>query len=384
MGPIHNLLLGVAIMGLTHTFCAESTLFDTYPALRSSIAYVRLGQFPTPIARLQTAQKYVGLSQLYIKREDLAGTLFGGNKIRKLEFLLADALKKNYKTVLAYGGIASNNVTSVAAYSKQVGLKSIALLMDQPITRNLKRNLLLDQYYGCTLFACPHDRELTADELTAFIKEHALDPNPYMIPMGGSNKIGIIGWVNAAFELKEQIEQGIIAEPDYIYITLGSLGTTAGLLLGIKAAGLKTKVKAIQATNPEKYNKTKLCNLIKETNQLLHDADPSFALFEWNAQEFDINTHYLGNGYACKTLEGELARAFFMNLEDIILDETYTAKTVAALIADCRSGVVKPADVVLYWHTYCSNPYSDLINEIDEGFLPQEFQKYLTPLNHSS
>ena len=381
MGPVNNLLLGVTIMGLTHTFCAESTLFDTYPALRSSIAYVCLGQFPTPIARLQTAQKYVGLSQLYIKREDLSGTLFGGNKIRKLEFLLADALQKNYKTVLAYGGIASNNVTSVAAYANQIGLKSIALLMDQPITRNLKRNLLLDQYYGCTLFACPHDRELTADELRAFIKEHGLDPNPYIIPMGGSNKIGIIGWVNAAFELKEQIEQGIIAEPDYIYITLGSLGTTAGLLLGLKAAGLKTHVKAIQVTNPEKYNKNKLCNLIKETNQLLHDADPSFALFEWNEQEFDINTHYLGTGYACKTLEGELARAFFMNLEDVILDETYTAKTVAALINDCRSGVIKPNDVVLYWHTYCADEFSEIVEGIDISQLPKELQKYLNPMH---
>lgn len=377
LGCIHNCLVGIVIVGTVQFLSAQMPLFKTYRALQSALPYVRLGKFPTPISQLHTAQKYLGLSQLYIKREDLSGTLFGGNKIRKLEFLLADALNRDYKTVLAYGGIASNNVTSVATYSKKAGLKSIALLMDQPITRNLKRNLMLDQYYGCTLFKCPQDRELTADELKAFINEHSLDPHPYVIPMGGSNKIGIIGWVNAAFELKEQIDQGIIAEPDYIYITLGSLGTTAGLLLGMKAAGLKTKIKAIQVTNPEKYSRSKLYSLIRDTNQLLHDADPSFAIFEWNEEEFDINTAYLGDGYACKTLEGELARAFFLNLEDIILDETYTAKAVAALISDSRSGILKSTDVVLYWHTYCSNSFSDLINEIDVNQIPEELQKYL-------
>ena len=181
---------------------AQIPLFQKYPQLRQKLPWIQLGQWPTPVELMEQLGKQIGIPHLFIKREDLSGKLFGGNKVRKLEFLLADALKNKYKTVLCYGGIASNNVTTVAAYAQQVGLESIALLMPQPPTRNLQRNLLLDQYYGCSLFECPQDRELTAPELATFVREQELDVHPYVIPMGSSNPLGVVGWVNAAFELK--------------------------------------------------------------------------------------------------------------------------------------------------------------------------------------
>lgn len=377
VGRLAVILVGLGIMGSIQTCQAGLALFDAYPHLQNKIPYILLGQWPTPLQKLSRLGAQVGHHNLYVKREDFSGDLFGGNKIRKLEFLLADAMNQGHKTVLAYGGIASNNVTSVAAYSKKVGLKSIGLLMEQPITRNLKRNLLLDHYYECSLFECPHDRELTIDELTQFLQKKRLDEHPYVIPMGGSNKIGAIGWVNAAFELKEQIKQGLMPEPDYIYLTLGSLGTAAGLLLGIKAAGLKTRIKAIQVTNPQKYSKEKLCTLIMQTNQFLHEADPAFPLFSWDKEELDVNTAYLGNGYACKTTEGEFARVFFEKFEHIILDETYTAKTAAALIHDCVHQVRDADEVLLYWHTYCADDFSEIVQNVDQAGLPLELRKYI-------
>lgn len=376
-GRVLYFIMGLGMMGSLHCCHASLALFIAYPELEKKIPYILLGNLPTPIQKLSVLGTQVAHNNLYIKREDLSGDLFGGNKIRKLEFLLADAINQGYKTVLAYGGIASNNVTSVAAYSHKLGLKSIALLMEQPITRNLKRNLLLDHYYECSLFECPHDRELTTNELTQFLQKKRLDEYPYVIPMGGSNKIGAIGWVNAAFELKEQIKQGLMPEPDYIYITLGSLGTTAGLLVGLKAAGLKTRLKAIQVTNPQKYSKEKLCTLIMQTNQFLHEADSTFPLFTWDLEELDVNTEYLGNGYACKTTEGEFARVFFEKFEHIILDETYTAKTAAALIHDCVHQVRDADEVLLYWHTYCADDFSEIMQKVDHAGLPLELRKYI-------
>ncbi len=374
MGHTKYLLLGLGIIGMQ--ISANIPLFERF-ALLQQLHYVQLGDWPTPVEQLQHMGNYLNNAQLYIKREDLSGKLFGGNKVRKLEFLLADALKQNHKTVLAYGGIASNNITSVAAYAQQLDLQSIAFLMPQPVTRNLKRNLMLDVAYGCSLFECPFDRELTPQELQAFLQEKNLDPNPYVIPMGGSNKIGIIGWVNAAFELKQQIDQGILPEPDYLYITMGSLGTAAGLLLGLKATGLKTKLKIVQVTDSKKYTKEKLCILIQETNTLLHSIDSKFPLFEWDKDEFDINTQFFGGAYARTTPQAELARDLFLRIENIILDETYTAKTAAALIMDCTLQVFKPTDTVLFWNTYCSQEFSDVVQGISPHNMPVFLQSYM-------
>ena len=200
-----SLLWGLGIMNIISGVPAPIPLFKQFPHLEMKLSFVSLGQFPTPIHQLVNLGNHLQMPNIFIKREDLSGKLFGGNKVRKLEFLLADALKNNYKSVICYGGIASNNVVTTAAYANQRGIECIALLMDQPHVANLKRNLALDQYYGCKLFLCPHDRELTAQELQRFLGANNIDTNPYVIPMGGSNKFGVIGWVNAIFERKSKL-----------------------------------------------------------------------------------------------------------------------------------------------------------------------------------
>lgn len=376
LGQIKNFIIGLGLMGSLQTFSVHIPLFQQFRQLESSLPHVQLGQWPTPVARLQNLGKYLNLN-LFIKREDFCSEKFSGNKVRKLEFLFADIIKKNNKTVICYGGVASNNVTATSVYAHQLGLDCIALLMHQPIVENLKRNLALDTYYGCKFFLCPAGRELTAPELQSFLREHHLDEDPYVIPMGSSNKIGIIGWVNAVFELKQQISQGLIPEPDYIYVSFGSMGTVAGIALGIKAAGLKTKVKPIQVTDPQKYTPEKLCAMITQTNDYLHDLDASFPQFLWDSKDFDINTAFFGGEFGRATPEGDAAQKLMRALENIILDQSYTAKVMAGLFHDVQSGKLKPTDTILYWHTYCSDEFTDIVNQVDINQLPAEFQKYL-------
>jgi 1-aminocyclopropane-1-carboxylate deaminase/D-cysteine desulfhydrase-like pyridoxal-dependent ACC family enzyme len=369
-------VLGLGLMGAFYSYSADIPLFEQFPQLKNALPYVKLGNWPTPVAQLHNLGKYLNIN-LYIKREDLCAQKFSGNKVRKLEFLLADAINHHKKSVICYGGVASNNVTATAVYCQQLGLDCIALLMHQPIVANLKRNLALDYYYGCKFFLCPQKRELAPDELQIFLRSHDLDEQPYIIPMGSSNKVGIIGWVNAVFELKQQIDQGLIPEPDYMYVSFGSMGTVAGILLGIKAAGLQTKVRAIQVTDPKKYTPEKLAAMIETTNDYLHAKDPAFAQFSWNVQDFSVNTNFFGGEFGRATPEGNVAEKLMFELENIILDESYTAKVIAALIHDAQAGMFKPTDTILYWHTYCSDEFTDILQRVDINQLPAEFQQYL-------
>ena len=129
-------------------------LFEQYPLLREKLAYVPLGEFPTPVQKLETLGAELGISQLYIKRDDLSGKLYGGNKPRQLEFILGQVLRSKAREVMTFGGAGSNHALATAIYARQVGVKSISMLMPQPNAQYVRRNLLMSQYCGAELHLC--------------------------------------------------------------------------------------------------------------------------------------------------------------------------------------------------------------------------------------
>lgn len=372
----------VTLFCLLSFFSIFSNLFDEYPSLKLQIPYILLGNWPTPIKKLEALSEQLH-AQIYLKDEGDCGMSdeneclsFGGNKVRKLEFLLADAVAKGYTTVLTYGGYASNHMVATACYAKKVGLQTIGLLFKQNPPPNIARNLLLNLYFGAHIFECPQSRLLDEDEIASFLNEHNF-ASAYVIPVGGSNKLGVLGIVNAVFELRDQIAQGLLPEPDFIYVPFGSMGTTAGLLLGIKLAGLKTKVRAIKVTGTEKYNAANVCALIAQTNAYLHELDASIPLFEWNSADIDIRAEFLGKGYAHATEGGQQALALFKELENISLDQTYTAKAADALVCDCQNHTIDPNQVILFWNSYCSYEYSDLKDKVDRNLIPEWMHAFI-------
>ena len=373
----------ITIFCLLSFFSISSNLIDEYPSLKSQIPYIQLGNWPTSIKKLEILSEQLN-AQIYLKDEGACGALnengyisFGGNKVRKLEFLLADAIAKGYSTVLTYGGYASNHMVATACYAKKLGLQTIGLLFKQNPPPNIARNLLLNLYYDAHIFECPQPRLLNEDEIASFLNEHNF-ASAYVIPVGGSNILGVLGVVNAVFELRDQIAQGMLPEPDFIYVPFGSMGTTAGLLLGIKLAGLKTKVRAIKVTGTPKYNADNLCDLISQTNAYLHELDASIALFEWNPVDIDIRAEFLGKGYAHATEGGLQALVLFKELENIALDQTYTAKAADALICDCQNHIIDSNQVILFWNSYCSYEYPDLSQKVDRNLIPEWIQSYIT------
>ena len=340
---------------------------------------------PTPVEQLKHFGTYIGCPHLYIKRDDLTGTkmgkgfrLYGGNKPRKLEFLLADARAKGAQTVITYGCVGSNHALATAVYAHELGLKSILLLKDQPNSYIVRHNLLLDHAHGAQLqfFANNHLRAAATEKLLAE------DAHAYFIPTGGSNALGTVGFVNAAFELADQVKKGDLQEPDLIYIAAGSSSSAsvAGLLVGILAAGLHSDVVAVCVEPEEKDGDylRRIRTLFLETNELLHAADASFPFFAFPTEKISLNKKFCGTQYGLLMPETKVTMEIGKNLENITLEGTYSAKVVAAIIDDAQAHAIDANSTILFWNTYCGIDFSHLCNWYDYKKLPPEFHIYFT------
>ncbi|MCX5921815.1 MAG: pyridoxal-phosphate dependent enzyme [Candidatus Dependentiae bacterium] len=360
-------------------------LLTHFSELSIKIPYVVLGDLPTPVQHLKRLGAHLGCNNMYSKRDDVTGIqlengqrLFGGNKIRKLEFLLADALNNGAQSVMTFGCAGSNHAVATTVCADYLGLKSISMLKTQPNSHVVRRNLLLMDYYGSEIQFCPDSsvRGLCA-MVTFFQQKSAFGVYPYVIPTGGSCPIGVLGFVNAVFELKEQIEQGLLPEPDRIYVAAGSFGTIAGLLLGVKAAGLKSQIIGV-AVEPEEVLgefKKMIIQLFHGTNKLLHESDSTFPLFDMTEQEVVLLMAHGGTEYGLFTQEAAEAIVLLKEQEGIILDGTYTGKAMAGLIADVTENNHHD-DVILFWNTFYGDDYASVIKYTDYVKLPKALHHF--------
>jgi 1-aminocyclopropane-1-carboxylate deaminase/D-cysteine desulfhydrase-like pyridoxal-dependent ACC family enzyme len=355
-------------------------LFEHYPLLARKLPYVALGEFPTPVQKLDQMGRQLGLESLYIKRDDISSKAYGGNKIRKLEFVLGEALHARAKEVLTFGAAGSNHALATAIYAKKLGLKSISMLVTQPNAQYVRRNLLKSYQCGAELHSyprIPYIKSLINPCVLYQIFRHWLKSGrlPRIITMGGSSSTGTAGFVNAAFELKGQILREEIPEPDYIYVPSGSMGTAAGLILGLRAINSKTKVVAIRVNSENVVNARGMVNLIRQTNNLLSSLDPSFPRLQFSEADMDIRHDYFGKRYALFTPEGMEAVSFAEKYAGIKLEGTYTGKAFAALINDANKLELRNK-VLLFWNTHNSRDYSQIIDNIDYKQLPRCFYPY--------
>ena len=350
----------------------DLALFDRYPRLKETLPHVSLAELPTPVERIEA----LDLPQLYVKRDDLSGSVYGGNKLRKLEFLLGDALAQGAKEVLTFGCAGSNHATATALYAQKVGLRSINMLLPQPNAHSVRRNLLLSAAYGAELHFYPSSKVVPIG-VYAQMLEHRRHQGarPVIIPAGGSSPLGTLGYVNAAFELARQVEAGDLPEPSRIYVAAGTLGTSAGLIVGLKAAGLQTVVHAVRVTDERFVNRDRLMNLCRETAEFLRTADAEFPQIEIRESDCLIRHECFGEHYALYTPQSVEAVHLFEDAAHIKLEGTYTGKAAAMLIADAHAGHIQHAPV-LFWNTYNSRDVSPLIQDIDYHQLPHHFHRY--------
>ena len=252
-------------------------LFSSYPALQKRLPWVSLGTLPTPVERLTGLCGKCGRNDLYIKRDDVSADPYGGNKVRKLEFLLADAENQGAVRVITSGAAGSNHSLATALYARNRGLAATLVLFDQPPSPSVRDNLLMDAAAGAEMVYREryHEYDATIAELMQRYSKRE-GRAPYLIVPGGSSPTGALGFVNAMFELKQQIERNEAPEPAAIYVPLGTMGTAAGMYLGVRAARLRSRLVGVRVTPLNLADWEQFAVLCRQTCDLLHSLDPSF------------------------------------------------------------------------------------------------------------
>jgi len=304
-----------------------------------------LADFPTPIQYLETLTKKYNGPDIYIKRDDLTSLGLGGNKTRKLEFLVGEALKQKRDTLVTTGGLQSNHCRLTAAAARKAGLDCHLVLNGNP-PDIANGNLLLNRIFGATIHYCDRkDRDnrllQVADELSAAGKK------PYIIPLGGSNDIGSVGYVSAMLELTIQLENMSVT-PDTIVFASSSGGTQAGLVLGAKITGFSGDVLGMSIdqvdTGPDPFPPL----LARITNSTAERIGTDIRMTD---SDFSLNYEYLEAGYA---MPGELEFSAIRDLsllEGILLGPVYTARAMGGLLDMIQKGDLNKEKTVLFWHT---------------------------------
>jgi len=304
-----------------------------------------LAEFPTPIQYLETLTKKYNGPDIYIKRDDVTSLGMGGNKTRKLEFLIGDALTQQKDTLVTAGGIQSNHCRLTAAAAKKAGLECHLVLNGSP-PKIANGNLLLDKIFGANVHYCDRkdrDKRLfqVADELEKEGKR------PYVIPVGGSNSIGAVGYVNAMLELATQLKDRKI-KFDAIVFATSSGGTQAGMTLGAKITGFKGDVLGISIDQNKTGSDPFPPVLAQITNTTAQRIESDIQMTE---PDFSLNCDYLGAGYAMPgDLEFNAIRDLSL-LEGILLGPVYTARAMGGLLDLIQKGYFTKGQTVLFWHT---------------------------------
>jgi D-cysteine desulfhydrase len=309
-------------------------LYQKYPQLNGLVPHQTLGRFPTRVHRVE------GLLppsvELWVKRDDESGALYGGNKVRKLEFIVAEAKQRGARRLATIGGIGSHHVLATAIYGRSEGLEVEAVLFPQPVTGHVREQMLADVATGAKL------RPTRGYLGVPFAVWRARRPaGTEWVAPGGSSATGSLGYVEAGLELRSQIEGGELPPPDVIYVALGSGGTVAGLLCGLATGG--PEVVAVRVVERIASNARKVRSLVRAVRRRTGEVEAP--LPRWRVEH-----NFFGGAYGRATPEGDeaVARAAAVGLR---LEPTYTGKTMAALLADAAAGRLD-GKRVLFWHTY--------------------------------
>lgn len=355
------------------------TLFQRFPVLREALPRAELTKLPTPAHRLKNLERAVGAGELWIKRDDQGGRWYGGNKPRKLEFLLGEALAKGTCTVITFGTLGTHHGLATTICAGKLGLDTVLILVDEPVREEIRTNLLLCHAHGAKL--CYAGTRRRATVLGAWHWLRHCNPLrrqfPYLIMPGGSTPRGVIGYVNAALELEDQVQAGELPEPDVIFVPVGSNGTMAGLEAGLRLTDLRTKVIGVCVSDRVQIDAQTVANLANDALSLLGRHAPEIAQASCvSAENVTIWHEYLGRGYAHPTPEAKRAIELTAASEGIVLEFVYTGKTLAALM----DAVGRPEfrdRRILFWNTYNSMPIpGPARDEISCRQLPPVFHRF--------
>jgi D-cysteine desulfhydrase family pyridoxal phosphate-dependent enzyme len=323
------------------------------------IPRLSLGFLPTPVEKLDRIGSELGID-LSVKRDDFTGFGGGGNKVRKLEYLMADALAQGVNVLITTGGHQSNHARMTAAAARKFGMRPVLVLRgNRPAS--YQGNLLLDHLLGAEIDFLDPDAYFT--EINPRMQLHAdqalaRGERPYIIPLGGATALGAMGYVGAVKELAEQYVAARIAVPEVIVAPVGSGGTLAGLLIGCSIFWPDTQVAGIAVSATAVPFSERIAAMANAGAEMLSYAR------RWSAAEIRIDNDYVGPGYAIPSEEGNAAIRKVAKAEGVFLDPVYTGKAFAGLLDRVHCGSIAQGSRVLFVHCGGSPalfPFADIL-----------------------
>lgn len=309
-----------------------------------SIPRLRIAHLPTPIEAMPRLSASLGGPRLFIKRDDQTGLALGGNKTRKLEFLIAEAQANGARTLITAGALQSNHCRQTAAAAARFGFGCILVLVgDQPASSS--GNYLLDELFGAEMvWTSRPDREQVLKK--TFDSAWEAGRRPYLIPYGGSNSVGASAYAFAIQELVEQLPTRLSGVSlDWIVFPSSSGGTQAGMVVGARLLGFQGKILGISVDEAQDVLKNRVASLACATAETLGER------LTFTPEDILVDSNYLGGGYGVMAEPEKEAVRLFARNEGILLDPVYTGRAAAGMIDLIRRGELKRDESVLFWHT---------------------------------
>lgn len=346
-------------------------LSEAYPRLARRLAKTPLAELPTPVSHGHVQTRH-GPRLIAVKRDDQSADLYGGNKVRKLEYILQRAAERRAHRVATFGTVASNHALATAMYARRCGFACTCLLSHQTKTANAPIVLNMHLRNGTEIVAYRGDR----GNRIAINRHYLQGRHTWVIPAGGSSWLGVVGFVNAALELADQIKKHVVEQPDRLYVANGTMATAAGLALGLALAGLSTEVQAVRVTHEHVANRTAMRRLLVKTATLLNRLDDSVPADTADRVRLRFRDEFFGGGYARPTRAALHAIDIAHDELGLKLEATYTGKAMAALLHDLKDPAFADQSI-LFWNTYNSRPLpAGAERPTDTSALPAEFLRY--------
>lgn len=304
-----------------------------------------LARFPTPLQRFKKLEKNANSIELWVKRDDLISFGFGGNKIRALEYIVADALKRQSKTLITGAGVQSNHVRATAAVAAYLNLKCIAIYWGKP-PEDIKGNYYLTKMLDAEIRFTNNSERSSVDTMLRFVEQELMHGGglPYLIPRGGACALGVIAHMFAAQELFEQCESESI-KADLVTLAVGSGGTIAGWILAQILYKHPWRIEGFTVSRPSSELKDIIQNLVQEAAALLN------VTININFDRIVIHDGYIGDGYGIPSVKGNNAIKEIAIQQGVFFDPVYTGKAFAGFLEHVKNGYYKDIHTVVFLHT---------------------------------
>jgi D-cysteine desulfhydrase len=296
------------------------------------------------------ALKGIPAGKLLVKRDDESCPAYGGNKPRKLEFVIGRALARGARRLVTTGALGTHHGLATTILGRQAGLSTTLVLVDQPVTDEVRQSLRLFAAWGAELAYGGGVAGAVWATARVLATAQLRGERPHFVPTGGSGALGNLGFVSAGLELAEQVREGACPEPEEIFLAVGSGGTCAGLLVGLRLAGLSSRLVPVLVSDILPPSPAGLARAARATLLRLRRADPTVPELSFTAADFPLVRRQLGPGYG-STTPAATAACGLAEQAGLELETTYTAKCMAELLERARGGSLAKGPV-LFWNTF--------------------------------